>query len=549
MASAIYTSEKRGSDEYGEGTQKVPFKTVLRAMHHVGKEPFPDIYVDDEQDSTGMKYMLAPAARIEKHKKIWTQEIMKMQQLTEKQQEDAKKREANLEEAKKIHITEDKSWGPAKCIKIVQGAKLHGIRVKISGWAQRIRRQGKSLMFIELRDGTGYLQCVLSDKLCQTYDAIRLTTESSIFVCGKIQKVPEGKSAPGNQELIVDYWEIIGLAPPGGADSVLNEYAHPDVMLDKRHIVIRGEKTSKILKMRAVLLDAFRAHFIDRGYNEVTPPTLVQTQVEGGSTLFKLQYFGEEAFLTQSSQLYLETCIPALGDVFCVAQSYRAEQSRTRRHLSEYTHVEAECPFISFNDLLDRLEDLVSDVVDRVLKSPYGHIIYELNPKFVAPKRPFRRMNYEDAIKWLKEHNITKDDGSFYEFGEDIPEAPERKMTDTINEPIMLCRFPAGIKAFYMSKCPENKLLTESVDVLLPNVGEIVGGSMRIWDSKELLEGYAKEGIDPTPYYWYTEQRVYGTQPHGGYGLGLERFLCWLLDRYHIRDVCLYPRFMGRCKP
>lgn len=314
LLAAIYTSEKRGSDEYGEGTQKVPFKTVLRAMHHVGKEPFPDIYVDDEQDSTGMKYMLAPAARIEKHKKIWTQEIMKMQQLTEKQQEDAKKREVNLEEAKKIQITEDKSWGPAKRIKIVQGAKLHGIRVKIFGWAQRIRRQGKSLMFIELRDGTGYLQCVLSDKLCQTYDAIRLTTESSIFVCGKIQKVPEGKSvsigahnivrilvllvqsflfqAPGNQELIVDYWEIIGLAPPGGADSVLNEYAHPDVMLDKRHIVIRGEKTSKILKMRAVLLDAFRAHFIDRGYNEVTPPTLVQTQVEGGSTLFKLQYFG-----------------------------------------------------------------------------------------------------------------------------------------------------------------------------------------------------------------------------------------------------------------
>lgn len=545
----IYTSDKRGSDENGDGSESKPFKTILQAMRHAGKEPFPTIYVDSKDEKSTSAFEVAAKSQLKKIQKIWVRESNKSAEKSKKEEEDAKNREANLEEARKVKIAQDPSWAVAKKIRTDEGEKNRGIRVKINGWVHRLRRQGKGLMFITLRDGYGFLQCVLTNQLCQTYEAVMLSTESSVTLYGTLKEVPEGKTAPGGHEMHVDFWELVGLAPAGGADNLLNEDAHPDVQLDNRHMMIRGENTSKILKMRSAVMQAFRSHYFDRGYTEVTPPTLVQTQVEGGSTLFKFDYFGEEAYLTQSSQLYLETCVPSLGDVFCIAQSYRAEQSRTRRHLAEYSHVEAERAFISFDDLLDTLEDLVCDVVDRVLKSPYAQIVKDLNPDFKPPKRPFRRMDYAEAIEWLKANNVTKDDGSFYEFGEDIPEAPERKMTDAINEPIMLCRFPAGIKAFYMSRCPENDLLTESVDVLLPGVGEIVGGSMREHDNEKLLAAYRKEGIDAAPYYWYTDQRVFGTTPHGGYGLGLERFLCWLLNRYHIREVCLYPRFLERCKP
>lgn len=271
--------------------------------------------------------------------------------------------------------------------------------------------------------------------------------------------------------------------------------------------------------------------------------------MEGGSTLFKFNYFGEEAYLTQSSQLYLETCIPALGNVYCIAQSYRAESSHTRRHLSEYTHIEGELPFITFDELLDALEDLVCDTAQRIIDSKYGQLVYDVNPDFKIPKRPFKRMDYTDALVYLKEHDIRKEDGTYFEFGDDIPEAPERKMTDMIGEPILLCRFPREMKSFYMQPTPEDENLTESVDLLLPNVGEIIGGSMRIHDESVLDEGFKREGISPENYYWYVDQRKYGTTPHGGYGLGLERYLMWVLQCNNIRETCLYPRTADRCKP
>ncbi|KAG7303517.1 hypothetical protein JYU34_012043 [Plutella xylostella] len=544
----IYTSDKRGSDETGDGSEDKPFKTILQAMRHAGKEPFPTIYVDAKEE--GKVFEVAAKSQLKKIQKIWVRENYKAADKAKAEEDSNDKRQQNMEEAKKIVIKEDPSLPKAKVVKIYETENNRGTRICVRGWVHRLRRQGKSLMFLTLRDGTGYLQCVLNGLLCQTYNALVLSPESSVTLYGKLEVVPEGKTAPGGHELSADYWELVGLAPPGGAESILNEEALPDVQLDNRHIMIRGENTSKVLRARALVTKAFRDHFASRHYTEVCPPTLVQTQCEGGSTLFKFSYFGEQAYLTQSSQLYLETCLPALGDVYCIAQSYRAEQSRTRRHLAEYSHVEAECPFISFTDLLDRLEDLVVDVVERVLASDEGKaLVHDLNPNFKKPERPFKRMAYTEALDWLKTNNVTKEDGTFYEFGDDIPEMPERKMTDAIGVPILLCKFPAEIKSFYMPRCADDRRLTESVDVLVPGVGEVVGGSMRIWDHKELMDGYKREGIDPTPYYWYTDQRKFGSVPHGGYGLGLERFLCWLLDRHHIRDVCLYPRFLERCTP
>lgn len=246
-------------------------------------------------------------------------------------------------------------------IKIRQGLQTRDKPVKVQGWVHRLRSQ-KGLIFIVLRDGTGFLQCVLTGKNVQTYDALTLTLESTVEIKGTIKALPEGKSAPDNHELVADWWRCVGKAP-GGDDAFTNkvsEGADPSILADSRHLVIRGETASAVLKVRAAVLSAFREEYANMNMLEVTPPCMVQTQVEGGSTLFAFDYYGQKAYLTQSSQLYLETCLPSLGDVFCVQESFRAEKSHTRRHLSEYTHLEAELGFLDFDELLAHLEQLVS---------------------------------------------------------------------------------------------------------------------------------------------------------------------------------------------
>lgn len=424
--------------------------------------------------------------------------------------------------------------------------------MRLRGWVHRLRTQ-KTNYFVILRDGSGPLaQVILTGDLIKTIDALDLTVESTIELTGSVQKVKEGQTAPQGLEIVADWWKIIGRAP-GGDDAFegrLTAETDASIRADLRHLELRGETATAVMRFRAAMLRAFREAFDQRRITEVTPPCMVQTSVEGGSTLFEFNYYGASAYLTQSSQLYLETVLPSLGDVYCIQESFRAEKSLTRRHLSEYTHLEAELAFIEFKDLLDHLEDMITSVVGTLMADPVAaEIIKTLNPNFVAPQKPFMRLDYRDAIKYLNEHGIKKEDGSDHVVGDDIAEAAERKMTDQIGQVIMLINFPKTLKSFYMKAIPGDGDFTESVDVLVPGVGEIVGGSMRIADYDELMAGYKREGIPPEPYYWFTDQRKYGTTEHGGYGLGVERLLAWFLNRFTVRECCLYPRYMGRARP
>jgi len=571
----FYVDEATGDDSTGDGSEALPYKTLLgayiarsssdislsvRKAGDVTSEPSTHTPAGGVAPVAQVPWQPASASGVKKAKKLYEQHTKKVARTAELALKD-KDREgqdrAKLEEAKKVVVAEPEGAQPAQRIKIRQGKLNREKRVRVFGWVHRLRQQS-GLTFLVLRDGTGYLQCILSGKLTQTFDALTLKEEASVELTGTINALPEGKKAPDNHELVCDWWRVVGRAP-GGDDAISNkvsEDASPDILADNRHLVLRGETASSVLKVRAALLRSFRQKYEEMGLLEVTPPCMVQTQVEGGSTLFEFDYYGEKAYLTQSSQLYLETCLPSLGDVFCIQESFRAEKSKTRRHLSEYTHMEAELGFIDFKDLLEHLEEVICGTLDILFAIPgMEEQIKILNPSFVKPSRPFMRLDYKDAIKYLNEHKILNRDVEegqeprMHVVGDDIAEAAEREMTDKIGKPIFLHGFPKEIKAFYMKKVPGDEGYTESVDMLMPTVGEIVGGSMRMTDYDELLAAYKHEGIDPKPYYWYTSQREYGTCEHGGYGLGVERLLAWLTGRWTVRECSLYPRWTGRCTP
>ncbi|MFW9994248.1 MAG: asparagine--tRNA ligase [Candidatus Odinarchaeota archaeon] len=442
-------------------------------------------------------------------------------------------------------MQQDSKWSLIKDLPSAEPDTL----VHLRGWVHQIRKQGK-LVFIVLRDPTGYLQVVVKPNAIQNRDEYDLAANSARETTVIITGYPkEDSRAPFiGRELQATGFQILS---PSSAE-IENEVrfdSSPEVMLDKRHLVLRGPKTTAVLKLRSETTRLLREFYHLRDFYEVTPPTLVQTQVEGGSTLFPLKYFDQNAYLTQSSQLYLETAIFSLGNVYCVLPSFRAEKSRTRRHLTEYTHVEGEMAFYDFDDLLDHLEDMVVYLTSK-LDDLHRDAIQEFNPGFKPfDKRPFMRLDYEKAIEKLQEMDIKGENGKLLEFGDDITEKPERELVDKLDQPVFLVKFPTSMKPFYMKRDPENPKRTMSADLLIPGVGEIVGGSQREDDYNILMEQLAEENLDPSPYYWYTDLRKYGSCIHSGYGFGLERFVMWLLNLDHIREACLFPRLLNRLSP
>jgi asparaginyl-tRNA synthetase len=432
-----------------------------------------------------------------------------------------------------------------KFIPLIQLPQKIGESLRVRGWLHHVRRQGK-LTFLVIRDPSGYVQAVVKPGIGEPSFSIakKLTRETAVILEGTVK---EDERAPYNGiELQVTAIEpVINYASPE-LEFEIRPDSGPQVYLDKRHLVLRGENASNIMRFRDYTTRSFRSFFYERDFVEVTPSTIVQTQVEGGSTLFSFKYFDQDAYLTQSSQLYLETVLASLGNVFCILPSFRAEKSRTRRHLTEYTHIEAEMPWFNFEDLLDFMEDMIIDVYSNVLTSS---IIKKFTIDWEIPTKPFERVSYEQTIELLREYSIKGETGDYLEYGNDITEGPERALVDKIGKPTFLTHFPTGMKPFYMKINKDNPEIMNAADLLLPNVGEIIGGSQREDDLEILLQRMKEEDLDPKPYYWYLDQRKYGTVPHSGFGLGLERFIQALLNLDHIREACLYPRLINRATP
>jgi len=428
----------------------------------------------------------------------------------------------------------------------VKSQDYAGKEVTIRGWVYRLRKQKENAFVLVRDDRGGVIQCVFPvDR------AASLTIESSVEVTGTVSQDP--RAPEGGYEIRGKQLKVYNVA---GADYPIGEYQSDELLLDKRHLALRTRRMVAMAKIRATVLDYGRRWFVENDWMEVTAPTIVKGAVEGGSTLFKLKYFDEEAYLSQSAQLYLEAMIFSLGPVWSLTPSFRAEKSRTVRHLAEFSHLEAEAPWVTLDDILKVQEQLVSYVIQNTVRERAEELVYlkrdVADLKKVEP--PFERLPYENAIDILrtKGFTIVQENGSKREIrvGDDLNVDSERELTKNASKPVFVVGYPIAVKPFYVKEDPERKGVGLAADMLAPQgFGEITSGGLREDDIVSMTERIKKEGLNPAAYDWYLDLRKFGSVPHGGFGLGIERLMRWITNVDDIKDTVLFPRTMSRVTP
>ncbi len=430
-------------------------------------------------------------------------------------------------------------------ITISQVAEQVDGRVTIRGWVHNRTDKGQ-LQFVLLRDGTGVLQAVAFEPQLAALDwqaARTVTLASSVAVTGTVRA---DRRAPGGYELSVDRFEVISLAQP---DYPIQPKAHgTGFLMEHRHLWLQTPRQAAILRIRASFIRALRDWLDDHGFVNVDAPILTPTAVEGTTTLFATDYFGQPAYLTQSGQLYNEAAIMAVRRVYCFGPTFRAEKSKTRRHLTEFWMLEPELAFADLEEAMAIAEELLVSAVQRTVERHEGDLQDLLGRDVSALRRvqsPFPRISYDEAVAILRAEGFPE-----FTWGEDFGAPHETLLSSRFDRPVFVHHYPTQVKAFYMDVVPERPEVCRSADLLAPEgYGEIVGGGQRATSVALLEQRIAEHGLPREAYEWYLDLRRYGAVPHAGFGLGLERTLAWLCGLEHLRETIAFPRLLERIYP
>ena len=432
-----------------------------------------------------------------------------------------------------------------RVVEVRQVAEFVGHEVTIQGWLYNLREGGK-LLFPLFRDGTGIIQGVVVKKAVapEVFERVRgLTQESSVRVTGRLRA---DQRAPGGFELEVSDLEVLQLIPPDHPYPITPKDHGIEFLMDHRHLWLRSARQRAILAIRHEIIKACRDFFDDRGFTLVDTPIFTPAACEGTTTLFEVGYFEEKAYLTQSGQLYNEANAMAVGKTYCFGPTFRAEKSKTRRHLTEFWMIEPEVAYAHLEDAMVLAEGLVAHVVARVLEKRRADL--QTLERNTAPLEkcvlPFPRLSYDDAVKILREK------GSEIQWGGDLGGTDETLLGQNFDRPVLVHRYPSQIKAFYMEPDPQRPEVALCVDVLAPEgYGEIIGGGERVSDYKRLLQRIEEAKLPRQAFEWYLDLRRYGTVPHAGFGMGIERVVAWICGLDHVRETIPFPRMLHRLTP